>query len=242
MMISSCSVMCSLMARSQGRNKDDWIIRKMTTPTGLLCHGFPSKFSIFLNYSVLSDLMINQTTHTYMECSVTCSFVKVTSITTSLIGVYNNALCNPRNLVQVVESHSVCTFSPKEMAFNILGLMRAYLGMGHEPPDLADITTKSPQRLMPRAPFARLSRDNVLDYNPTEAVLKSGQTLLGAVLGLTWRWKPKVSSRFKDVLRMALIMSNYELHFDRRLNLVKWWTIRPSKLSTKPIFGHLLDW
>ena len=101
-------------------------------------------------------------------------------------------------------------------------------------------TTKSLQRLTPRAPFARPSRDNVLPH--TEAVLESGQTLLGVVLEPAGRWKPKVSSRLKDVLRMALIMSNYELHFDGRLNLAKRWMIRTSKLSMKPIFGHPLDW
>jgi fatty acid synthase subunit alpha len=96
-------------------------------------------------------------------------------------------------VAQQVESHGVCTFSAKEMAFNILGLMHPLLfsmtqvepiwadlnGGMDRLPDLADITTKSRMEINAESTLRKaVSRDNALEYKitngpNTEAVLKS---------------------------------------------------------------------
>ena len=96
-------------------------------------------------------------------------------------------------VAQQVESHGVRTFSAKEMAFNILGLMHPLLfsitqvepiwadlnGGMDRLPDLADITTKSRLEINAESTLRKaVSRDNALDYKITngpdaEAVLKS---------------------------------------------------------------------
>jgi fatty acid synthase subunit beta len=82
-------------------------------------------------------------------------------------------------VAQEVESHGVRTFSAKEMAFNILGLMHPLLfsitqveplwadlnGGMDRLPDLADITTRARLDLNKKADIRRaVARDNAADY------------------------------------------------------------------------------
>ena len=82
-------------------------------------------------------------------------------------------------VAQRVESHSVCTYSATEMAFNILGLMHPLLfsitqvesiwadlnGGMDRLPDLTDITVRSRQEINAESSLCKaISRDNALDY------------------------------------------------------------------------------
>ena len=86
----------------------------------------------------------------------------------------------PTNIVaHELESHSVCMFSAKEMAFNILSLMHPLLfsitqvepiwadlnGGMDRLPDLADITTRIRSKLNKKADLRHaISRDNSADF------------------------------------------------------------------------------
>jgi fatty acid synthase subunit alpha, fungi type len=96
-------------------------------------------------------------------------------------------------VAQYVESHGVRTYSAKEMAFNILGLVHPLLfsitqvepiwadlnGGMDRLPDLADITVRSRQKINAESSLRKaLSRDNALDYKiangpDAEAVLRN---------------------------------------------------------------------
>src|SRR6267154_5933000 len=84
-----------------------------------------------------------------------------------------------------VESHGVRTFSAKEMAFNILGLMHPLLfsitqvepiwadlnGGMDRLPDLADITTRIRSSLQKKAELRRaIARDNSADFKDIHGV------------------------------------------------------------------------
>lgn len=85
----------------------------------------------------------------------------------------------PTNIVaQQLETYGVRTFSPKEMAFNILGLMHpllfsitqvepiwADLSGAMDRPDLADLTTRIRKGLLAEGEKRKaISRDNAADY------------------------------------------------------------------------------
>jgi hypothetical protein len=63
--------------------KYNHIMEKMTTPTDLLCRGFPNKSGIFLSAS-----MTIPTTHAYANSSVTSPFANLVAFS---IGVSNEA-------------------------------------------------------------------------------------------------------------------------------------------------------
>jgi fatty acid synthase subunit alpha len=88
-------------------------------------------------------------------------------------------------VAQEVESHGVRTFSSKEMAFNILGLMHPLLfsitqvepiwadlnGGMDRLPDLADITTRIRLDLNKKSDLRRaITRDNAADFKVTNGV------------------------------------------------------------------------
>lgn len=88
-------------------------------------------------------------------------------------------LMGPTNIVaHQLETHGVRTFSPKEMAFNILGLMHpllfsitqvepiwADLSGAMDRPDLADLTTRIRKGLLAEGEKRKaISRDNAADY------------------------------------------------------------------------------
>ncbi|KAK7463431.1 fatty acid synthase alpha subunit Lsd1 [Stygiomarasmius scandens] len=95
-------------------------------------------------------------------------------------------LMGPTNIVaHELESYGVRTFSAKEMAFNILGLMHPLLfsitqvepiwadlnGGMDRLPDLADITTRIRTNLMKKGDLRRaVARDNALDYKVIHGV------------------------------------------------------------------------
>ncbi|KAF5337910.1 hypothetical protein D9758_013124 [Tetrapyrgos nigripes] len=95
-------------------------------------------------------------------------------------------LMGPTNIVaHELESHGVRTFSAKEMAFNILGLMHPLLfsitqvepiwadlnGGMDRLPDLAEITTRIRTNLMKKSDLRRaVARDNALDYKVINGV------------------------------------------------------------------------
>ncbi|TFK75163.1 fatty acid synthase [Pluteus cervinus] len=95
-------------------------------------------------------------------------------------------LMGPTNIVaEELEGHGVRTFSPKEMAFNILGLMHPLLfsitqvepiwadlnGGMDRLPDLADITTQIRTKLNNKAALHRaIARDNAADFKVTHGV------------------------------------------------------------------------
>jgi fatty acid synthase subunit alpha, fungi type len=92
----------------------------------------------------------------------------------------------PTNIVaHELESYGVRTFSAKEMAFNILGLMHPLLfsitqvepiwadlnGGMDRLPDLAEITTRIRTNLMKKSDLRRaVARDNALDYKVINGV------------------------------------------------------------------------
>ncbi|KAH8822971.1 fatty acid synthase [Flagelloscypha sp. PMI_526] len=95
-------------------------------------------------------------------------------------------LMGPTNIVaQELESYGVRTFSAKEMAFNILGLMHPLLfsitqvepiwadlnGGMDRLPDLADITSRIRRNLMKKADLRRaITRDNSADFKVVRGV------------------------------------------------------------------------
>ena len=92
----------------------------------------------------------------------------------------------PTNIVaHELESYGVHTFSAKEMAFNILGLMHPFLfsitqvepiwadlnGGMDRLPDLADITTRIRTKLNKKAELRRaIARDNSADFKVINGV------------------------------------------------------------------------
>jgi fatty acid synthase subunit alpha len=99
-------------------------------------------------------------------------------------GLAELASCRCQTLAQQVESHGVRTFSAKEMASNILGLMHPLLfsitqvepiwadlngGMGRLT-DLADITVEIRREMNAASSLRKaISRDNALDYKIANA-------------------------------------------------------------------------
>ena len=98
---------------------------------------------------------------------------------------WNTGLMGPTNVVaHELESYGVRTFSPKETAFNILGLMHpllssitqvgpiwAFNGRMDRFPDLADIAACIRMKLNKRAELRRaIARDNSADFKSINGV------------------------------------------------------------------------
>jgi len=76
-----------LKAATKKQKYDRIMEKKKTTPTDLLCCGFPSEFGIFLNYTRALHSMTSQNTPISASFSATCSFARVSSMARNTVPV-----------------------------------------------------------------------------------------------------------------------------------------------------------